>query len=50
MLKEVIFGYAPFVSNSFEELEQKIMDDSPIEVYLIQIMKLDPFLNKETIL
>ena len=29
---EVIFGYAPFVSNSFEELEIKILDDKPIEV------------------
>jgi serine/threonine protein kinase len=29
---EVIFGYAPFISNSFEELERKILDDKPIQV------------------
>ena len=29
---EVIFGYAPFVSNSLDELEQKIMDDTPIHI------------------
>lgn len=34
ILYEVIFGYAPFVSSSFEELEKKILDDKPIEVCL----------------
>jgi hypothetical protein len=29
---EVIFGYAPFVSNSLDELERKILDDSVIQV------------------
>jgi hypothetical protein len=29
---EVIFGYAPFVSNSLDELEKKILDDTPIQV------------------
>lgn len=32
ILYEVIFGYAPFISNSFEELEVKILDDKPIEI------------------
>lgn len=31
---EVIFGYAPFVSNSLEELEKKILDDTPIQVII----------------
>jgi serine/threonine protein kinase len=29
---EVIFGYAPFVSNSLDELEKKILDDTPIQI------------------
>ena len=29
---EVIFGHAPFVSTTFEELELKILDDKPIDV------------------
>ncbi len=32
IVAEVIFGYAPFVSNSFDELEKKILDDKKIEV------------------
>ena len=34
---EVIFGYAPFLSNSFEELEKKILDDTPIQVDYINL-------------
>lgn len=29
---EVLFGYAPFLSNTFEELELKILDDAPIKL------------------
>jgi len=32
ILHEVIFGYAPFVSSSMVELEQKIKSDSPIQI------------------
>jgi serine/threonine-protein kinase ULK/ATG1 len=32
ILYEVIFGYAPFVSNSLDELEKKILDDTPIQI------------------
>ena len=32
ILHEVIFGYAPFISNSLNELEEKIMDDTPIQI------------------
>jgi serine/threonine-protein kinase ULK/ATG1 len=32
ILHEVIFGYAPFTSNSLDELQQKIMDDTPIQI------------------
>lgn len=32
ILYEVIFGYAPFVSNSLVELEKKILDDVPIHI------------------
>ncbi len=35
ILHEVIFGYAPFVSNSLDELEKKILDDTPIQVTTI---------------
>jgi hypothetical protein len=35
IIKEVIFGYAPFTSNSFDELEKKILADTPIQVCLI---------------
>ncbi|RNA33276.1 serine threonine- kinase ULK3 [Brachionus plicatilis] len=32
ILHEVIFGYAPFVSQSFEELKQKILSDDQIKI------------------
>lgn len=32
ILYEVIFGYAPFVSNTLDELEKKILDDIPIQI------------------
>lgn len=32
ILHEVIFGYAPFMSNSLDELEMKILDDTPIQI------------------
>lgn len=33
MLTEVIFGYAPFVSQSLEELTKKILDETPVTVF-----------------
>ena len=29
---ETLFGMAPFASKTFEELEEKIFDDSPVKV------------------
>ena len=31
---ETLFGVAPFASNTFEELEEKIVDHTPVKVSL----------------
>ena len=41
IISEVIFGYAPFVSSTLDELEKKILDDVAIQVSLIE----ETFLN-----
>ncbi len=30
--KETLFGMAPFASKTFEELEEKVLNDSPVKV------------------
>ena len=36
-LTECLFGRAPYASRSFKELEEKIWDPKPIEVFYKQI-------------
>lgn len=34
LYQETLFGMAPFASKTIEELEEKVLEDSPIKVVL----------------
>ncbi len=36
---EILFGMAPFASKTFEELEGKVLDETPIQVSIYLVLK-----------